>query len=203
MHTVFFSLLKKEALEFIQNKKFILFSIVLVSAFAYLHLINQNLSERVYLLFIIFLANEYVFDSCYNDIRSGGALFFLNIRCKTAPIILAKAVYAVLFSTALFELAVTFVLQHFSQADILWFLLAVVFNTALVYGVTIIAKKSGILTSGIAMTVSFFILESLLKIPSVLIRALIFGSLAIVTILFSAKLSQTIHYRVEISNLKR
>ena len=102
MKSIFLILLKKEFIEFMQNKKFWSFVVFVIAATVAIFFTKRNLPDQVYLILIVMLVSQYVFDSCYNDIKSGGALFFLNIKCSTLHIIAAKAVYAVIIGSGLF-----------------------------------------------------------------------------------------------------
>lgn len=199
MKTLFFSLLKKEFLELIQNKKFIVFAFLIVCIFIVFKFLEKSFSDIFYLMIIVFLTTEYIFDSCYNDIKSGATLFYLNMKCSTTYIILAKTVYSVFLGIIIFELDLLLVLKDSSNFDLLWFLPIIIFNTIIVYNVTILTKKSDLLTSPIAMGLVFFIIKSILLLPNFFIRFLILTILSITALVLASKLSKTVKYRVEIS----
>lgn len=199
MKDLFFSLLKKEFFELIQNKKFLVFAFIVVCVSVVLIFFEKSFSDIVYLMVIMLLVTEYAFDSCYNDIKSGAAFFYLNIKCSTIYIVYAKIIYSVFLAIVIFELYLLFVFQDFSNADLLWFIPTIVFNTGLIYNVSILAKRSDLLTSSIVMSVSFFVIETLFLLSNFFIRFLILIVLSIVTLMFASKLSKTINYRAEIS----
>lgn len=197
----FLILLKKELIECMQNKKFWSFVIFVISAVAAIFFAKRKLPEQVYLILIVMLVSQYVFDSCYNDIRSGGALFFLNIRCGSMHIIAAKAVYSLIIGTLLFIPAAAFLLKEFGYADLIWLLTFFAFVTGLTYNAAILTKKSDLLTSLVTSALTLGFLQLLPYIPSLFLRFVILCFLSCLIIILASKLSKTIKYRAEISAL--
>ncbi len=203
MKSIFLILLKKEFIEFMQNKKFWSFVVFVIAATAAIFFTKRNLPDQVYLILIVMLVSQYVFDSCYNDIKSGGALFFLNIKCSTLHIIAAKAVYAVIIGSGLFLTAEFFLLKDSRYADLIWLIPLFLFITGLTYNSAVLTKKSDLLTSLLTSAITLGVLQILLFGISLFLRFLILFFFASVTIFFASKLSKTIKYRAEVSSLKK
>ena len=203
MKSIFLILLKKEFIEFMQNKKFWSFVVFVIAATVAIFFTKRNLPDQVYLISIVMLVSQYVFDSCYNDIKSGGALFFLNIKCSTLHIIAAKAVYAVIIGSGLFLTAEFFLLKDSIYADLIWLIPLFCFITGLTYNSAVLTKKSDLLTSLLTSAITLGVLQILSFSISLFLRFLILFFFACVTIFFASKLSKTIKYRAEVSSLKK
>ena len=203
MKSIFLILLKKEFIEFMQNKKFWSFVVFVIAATAAIFFTKRNLPDQVYLILIVMLVSQYVFDSCYNDIKSGGALFFLNIKCSTLHIIAAKAVYAVIIGSGLFLTAEFFLLKDSRYADLIWLIPLFLFITGLTYNSAVLTKKSDLLTSLLTSAITLGLLQILSFGISLFLRFLILFFFASVTIFFASKLSKTIQYLAEVSSLKK
>lgn len=203
MKSLFLILLKKEFIEFMQNKKFWSFVVFVIAATAAIFFTKRKLPDQVYLILIVMLVSQYVFDSCYNDIKSGGALFFLNIKCSTLHIIAAKAVYALIIGSGLFLTAVSFLLKDSEYADLIWLIPLFLFITALTYTSAVLTKKSDLLTSLITSAITLGLLQIMALCLSLFLRFIILLFLACITIVFASKLSKTIKYRAEVSSLKK
>ena len=203
MKSIFLILLKKEFIEFMQNKKFWSFVVFVIASTAAIFFTKRNLPDQVYLILIVMLVSQYVFDSCYNDIKSGGALFFLNIKCSTLHIIAAKAVYAVIIGSGLFLTAEFFLLKDSRYTDLIWLIPLFWFITGLTYNSAVLTKKSDLLTSLLTSAITLGLLKILSFGISLFLRFLILFFFASVTIFFASKLSKTIKYRAEVSSLKK
>ena len=203
MKSIFLILLKKEFIEFMQNKKFWSFVVFVIAATAAIFFTKRNLPDQVYLILIVMLVSQYVFDSCYNDIKSGGALFFLNIKCSTLHIIAAKAVYAVIIGSGLFLTADFFLLKDSRYADLIWLIPLFLFITGLTYNSAVFTKKSDLLTSLLTSAITLGVLQILSFGISLFLRFIILFFFACITIFFASKLSKTIKYRAEVSSLKK
>ena len=203
MKSIFLILLKKEFIEFMQNKKFWSFVFFVIAATAAIFVTKRNLPDQVYLILIVMLVSQYVFDSCYNDIKSGGALFFLNIKCSTLHIIAAKAVYAVIIGSGLFLTADFFLLKDSRYADLIWLIPLFLFITGLTYNSAVLTKKSDLLTSLLTSAITLGVLQILSFGISLFLRFIILFFFACITIFFASKLSKTIKYRAEVSSLKK
>lgn len=203
MKSIFLILLKKEFIEFMQNKKFWSFVVFVIAATAAIFVTKRNLPDQVYLILIVMLVSQYVFDSCYNDIKSGGALFFLNIKCSTLHIIAAKAVYAVIIGSGLFLTAEFFLLKDSRYTDLIWLIPLFLFITGLTYNSAVLTKKSDLLTSLLTSAITLGVLQILSFGISLFLRFIILFFFACITIFFASKLSKTIKYRAEVSSLKK
>ena len=203
MKSIFLILLKKEFIEFMQNKKFWSCVVFVIAATAAIFFTKRNLPDQVYLILIVMLVSQYVFDSCYNDINSGGALFFLNIKCSTLHIIAAKAVYAVIIGSGLFLTAEFFLLKDSRYTDLIWLIPLFLFITGLTYNSAILTKKSDLLTSLLTSAITLGVLQILSFGISLFLRFIILFFFACITIFFASKLSKTIKYRAEVSSLKK
>ena len=192
----FFVLLKKEAMELGRNKvylSFLAFCLVLVAIL----LVRQvKLPETVYYMFIPILVSQYVFDSCYNDIRHGGALFCINLKCSTLQIMLSKAVYAISIGAVLF---LGFVLVFgFKVKNLIWFIPFLVGLTFFTYTVTLLSKKSDLITSAISGFVSLGILQLIFNTNNQFCQVGFSLLFVVAAFLLAHIFSKTIFFRSEI-----
>lgn len=195
---LFLVLLKKEFYEFLQNIKFWVFLVFVMIIMGVFNFLNFNISDNKNLVLILLLVSQYVFDSCFNDIKSGATLFFINIKCSTVKIMLAKFVYACFIGIVVFIIASFFFIKTFKIIDLVWLVPFFTFITALSYNLTIITKKSNLLVLALVMVIATYSLEVIMHFEYILLKSIILIGATIAVIYASSILSKKLAYRAEI-----
>ncbi len=199
MKNVFLILLKKELYEFFKNIKFWVFLLFIIISLCGLHFFKMSIPDNSIIFLILLLITQYVFDSCINDIKSGAVLFFINIKCNTTKIILAKFFYVAILGLLLFIISLFFLLQNLTIIDLLWIFPLFAFTTVLTYNSVIITKKSDLLTPTLVMGLIILFLKGLMLLGNIYVRALILILASFIVIYVSSILSKKLIYRAELA----
>ncbi len=198
MHRIFLILLKKELYEFGKNIKFWLFLLFVILCVCGLHFFKRSIPDNTAVLLILLLISQYVFDSCIADIKSGAVLFFINIKCNTIKIIFAKFYIAALLGFLLFCVSLSFLMQNAAMIDLVWLFPLFMFTTALSYNAVLLTKKSDLLASTLVMGVIALVLQALMSLHTVYVRAAIVLPASFITVYVSSILSKKLMYRAEL-----
>ncbi|MFI3257402.1 MAG: hypothetical protein R3Y36_03800 [Spirochaetales bacterium] len=177
---IFVILLKKEFTELFLNKKLLGFVCVLALAlYATRFLETLVLSNTIILVFVMMIVNQYMFDSCVNDINSGGALFLHNIKAGFLKGFIAKLLCAIALGTFFFIVGIAVLHIGFALIDLWWIIPCFVFVSAFTFLLTIFTQKSDFLNMFINAVVILGILVAAIGIESILFRTAIISALTL------------------------
>ena len=95
-------LLRKEALELGRNKRLLVYVLAVTLLLIASRAMGYVVNSVTYIVLMMVIVSQYMFDSCNNDIQSGGALFLLNTGSKFSLLMLAKLAAAALLTGVLF-----------------------------------------------------------------------------------------------------
>ncbi len=198
MQRFFLILLKKELYEFFKNIKFWIFLLFILICMYGLDFFKLSISDNTAIFLILLLISQYMFDSCINDIKSGAVLFFINIKCNTVKIILAKFCFVALLGFFLFFILLFSIMQNVAIIDLFWLFPLFMFTTVLTYNAVIITKKSDLLASTLVMGFILLVLKGVMMLQSIYIRAAVLLLATLIIVYISSILFEKPMYRAEL-----
>lgn len=139
--------------------------------------------------------SQYMFDSCSNDVSSGGALFLYNIKAGFWKAFFAKLICSVFLGLLFFLISFSFLGKAFSFADICWIIPSFIFTSAFTYLITIFTRRSDFMNTIIGIGIILGTLSGILQIESIILRTIIMSVVSVIILCACKVASRNMKYR--------
>lgn len=191
-------LIKKEIFEFFFNMK----SWINVLGWAlvtYLPKIQDPYHKFLAsILFAIFAGGQYVFDSYFNDIKHGGALFLHNLHIPNKDILAIKSLIALILTTVALIINIPHLIPYMTYTDIFWILPLTITFTRIMYISSVFAKCTEITSAILAIIIVVAIFALIVIMPHFILKIVVAIIFRYLLSFLAVKLSNSKKYRTQL-----
>ena len=190
-------LFRKELKDFLNNYKSWLFFLIMLTLVYIFRILAWKLDSEFFICFILMCVCQYLYDSYLTDTTSKGSIFLHNIDMRFFQVFVVKILFALFQALVIVLVNTPYVMQHFSLADILWFLPLVVAIAAIMQLAMVFARGAEI-ASALITTCIIFAGVFLLLTLSPLMRAGVTMAAAIILVRLAYRSFNSLGYRTQL-----
>ena len=191
------TLFRKELKDFFNNYKTWLFFLIMLVLTYIFKFLSRELDPEFFICFILMCVCQYLYDSYLTDTTSKGSIFLHNIDMRFFQVFVVKILFTLFQALVIVLVNITYVVQHFSLADILWFLPLAVGIAAIMQLAMVFARGAEI-ASALITTCIIFAGVFLLLTLSTLMRAGVTMAAAIILVRLAYCSFNSLRYRTQL-----